>query len=75
MLKPGGMIALTLTTSRIGPTGEREVWPVQAVLDEHVIPGMRAIGFTSAALKSGPDNRQFNSVAVVGIKGEAATGC
>ncbi len=69
VLKPGGMIALTLSTGRIGPTGEREVWPVQAVLDEQVIPGMRAIGFTGAGLKSGPDNRQFNSVAVVGVKG------
>jgi ubiquinone/menaquinone biosynthesis C-methylase UbiE len=75
VLKPGGMLVLTLSTGRLGPTGEREFWPVQAVLEEQVIPGMRAIGFTTASLAPGPDNRQFNSVAVIGIKDEAVIGC
>jgi ubiquinone/menaquinone biosynthesis C-methylase UbiE len=75
VLKPGGMLVLTLSTGRLGPTGEREFWPVQAVLEEQVIPGMRAIGFTTASLAPGPDNRQFNSVGVIGIKDEAVTGC
>ncbi len=42
--------------------------PLQAVLDEQVVPSMESTGFTAARVAQGPDNRQFNSVAIIGRK-------
>ena len=71
VLKPQGMLVLTLSTGVIRPTGEREAGQfgsLQAFLDEEIVPGMRRLGFTAAGVTKGPDNRQFNSVAVIGQK-------
>lgn len=69
VLRPHGMLALTLSTGVISPGGEREsgqFGSLQAFLEEEVVPGMRRLGFMTAAITQGPDNRQYNSVAVIG---------
>ncbi len=71
VLKPRGLMALTLSTGVIGPGGEREpglFGSLQGMLDEQVIPGMERMRFTTARIAEGPDNRQFNSVAIIGRK-------
>lgn len=66
VLKPNGVLVLTLSTGRITPTGERVFGPWQAMLEEDIVPTMRDIGFTAAELRHGPASRQFTSVAVIG---------
>jgi ubiquinone/menaquinone biosynthesis C-methylase UbiE len=68
ILKPGGKLFLALATTWINAEGEKIVDPLQTTLEEQIIPGMLQHGFTAAYLAQGPDNRQFNNVAVVGEK-------
>jgi ubiquinone/menaquinone biosynthesis C-methylase UbiE len=69
VLKPGGKLILVLATgSNISPDGERTFTPLQTTLEEKILPGMLEQGFTSANLVEGPDNRQFNNVAVIGVR-------
>jgi ubiquinone/menaquinone biosynthesis C-methylase UbiE len=68
VLKPGGKLILALSTGQIGPDGARTFGPLQATLEEQVIPGMQQIGFSTAYLEQGPDSRQFNTIAVIGVK-------
>lgn len=71
VLRPGGMVMLALSTGVIGPGGTREAGPfgtLQRFLEDQLVPGMQRIGFTTAALEQGPDNRQFNTVAALGRK-------
>jgi ubiquinone/menaquinone biosynthesis C-methylase UbiE len=68
ILKPGGKLFLVLATTWINADGEKVVDPLQATLEEQIIPGMLQQGFSAAYLAHGPDNRQFNNVAVVGVK-------
>ncbi len=68
ILKPGGKLFLVLATTWINADGEKIVDPLQATLEEQIIPGMLEHGFSIAYLAHGPDNRQFNNVAVVGVR-------
>jgi ubiquinone/menaquinone biosynthesis C-methylase UbiE len=68
ILKPDGKLFLVLATTWMNADGEKVVDPLQATLEEQIIPGMLQHGFTAAYLAHGPDNRQFNNVAVVGEK-------
>ena len=68
VLKPGGKLILALATAMTGPDGKRTFGPLQAVLEEQVLPTMQQIGFSTAHLEEGPDSRQFNNVAVIGEK-------
>jgi len=65
VLKPNGMLVLTLSTGRVTATGERVFGPLQTML-ERIVPTMHRIGFTFAELRHGPDSRQFTSVAIIG---------
>jgi ubiquinone/menaquinone biosynthesis C-methylase UbiE len=67
VLKPGGRIAITLSPGRINAQGEEEVWPpLQAIVDEQVIPAMQQEGFNSVRLEHGPTSRMYTSAAIVG---------
>jgi ubiquinone/menaquinone biosynthesis C-methylase UbiE len=68
VLKPNGLLVLTLSTGRVNSTGKRDFGPLQTVLEERIVPEMRRMGFTNAYLQHGPDSRQFTSVAVIGKK-------
>jgi ubiquinone/menaquinone biosynthesis C-methylase UbiE len=68
ILKPGGTLILALATAKTGPDGKRTFGPLQAILEEQVVPGMQQIGFSTAHLVQGPDSRQFNTVAVIGVR-------
>lgn len=71
VLKPHGMLVLTLSTGVIEPQGAcapGQFGSLQDFLEKQVIPTMQQTGFTSASLSQGPDNRQYNTVAVLGIK-------
>jgi ubiquinone/menaquinone biosynthesis C-methylase UbiE len=69
LLRPGGKLVVTLSTGMIGPEGERtpaQFGSLHTSVEEQIIPGMHAMGFKTAYLAQGPDNRQYNSVAMVG---------
>jgi ubiquinone/menaquinone biosynthesis C-methylase UbiE len=69
VLKPGGRLIITLSTGKINARGEVEVWPpLQAALQEQVMPGMRREGFQVVRLEPGPTSRQYTSMAVIGEK-------
>ena len=69
VLKPGGRLIITLSTGKINARGEVEVWPpLQAALQEQVMPAMRREGFQIVRLEPGPPSRQYTSVAVIGEK-------
>jgi ubiquinone/menaquinone biosynthesis C-methylase UbiE len=69
VLKPGGRVAITLSPGRINAQREEEVWPpLQAIVDEQVIPAMQREGFKSVHLEHGPTSRQYTSAAIVGEK-------
>lgn len=67
-LKPGGILILALATAMTGPDGKRTFWPLQTVLEEQVLPAMQQIGFSTTRLEEGPDSRQFNNIAVIGVR-------
>lgn len=65
ILKPGGTVAITLSTGRIDqPTN----LPFQAQIEEQVLPHMQHIGFADARIEEGPHSRQFNTVTILGRK-------
>jgi ubiquinone/menaquinone biosynthesis C-methylase UbiE len=65
VLKPKGMLVLTLSTGRVAPSGERSYGPLQRTLEQQIVPALLGIGFESADLRHGPDSRQYTSVAVI----------
>ncbi len=65
VLKPGGMLALTLSPGKVNMPTEAFY---QTMVEEQVLPAMQRLGFTSSYVKQGPHSRQYRSVAVVGIK-------
>ena len=65
ILRPDGMLMLTLCTGRMSPSGHRTFGPLQSVLEQRVIPGMRQMSFASASLQTGPDSRQYTNIAIV----------
>src|ERR1019366_9915801 len=68
VLKPGGTLALTLSTGKMGEPEGTGLAMYQTILEEKVLPGMEELGFTSAYIKQGPLSRQFKTVAVIGVK-------
>ncbi len=65
VLKPNGVLVLTLCTGRVSATGERVFGPLQTMV-ERLVPTMRSINFMSAELRHGPHSPQFTNVAVIG---------
>ncbi len=68
VLKPGGRVALTLSTGKEDSTEATGLERYQDMLEEEIIPHMQRLGFAQAYLQVGPTSRQFKSVAVVGVK-------
>jgi hypothetical protein len=69
VLAPQGTLVITLSSGIIGPSGALEPGPfgtLHATLEQEIVPTMMENGFRSASLVRGPDNRQYNSVALVG---------
>ncbi len=65
VLKPGGMLALTLTPGKVGAPSNSFY---QSMVEEQVLPAMQRLGFSASYVKQGPHSRQYRSVAIVGIK-------
>ena len=68
VLKPGGVLIVTLSTGNIDSTEITGLEHYQLTLEEQVIPGMKQLGFTRAEIKQGPASRQFKTTAVIGVK-------
>ena len=65
VLRPGGLVALTFSPGIVDAEPNE---PVQKMV-EHLITAMQRMGFTSAELTSGPHSRQFQTAALIGVKG------
>jgi ubiquinone/menaquinone biosynthesis C-methylase UbiE len=64
VLKPGGLLALTFSSGKVGaPEGAG----VQAVVRDRVIPAMERSGFTTVRVERGPDSRRYKTLAVIGV--------
>jgi ubiquinone/menaquinone biosynthesis C-methylase UbiE len=64
VLRPGGLLALTFSPGKVD--AEPDEYTQKMV--EHLITGMQRVGFTSADLAPGPNSRQFQTAAVIGVK-------
>ncbi len=67
VLKPGGMLVVTLSTGTIDST-ETGLEPYQFLLEDQIVPTMKQFGFTLASIEQGPTSRQFKTTAVIGVK-------
>lgn len=67
-LKTGGTVIITLSTGVNGTTEATGLEYFQTLLEEQIAPGMRQIGFTQVSLVRGPNSRQFQTTALIGIK-------
>ena len=68
VLKPGGMLVITLSTGTIDTTESTGLERYQQILEEQIIPGMKQCGFLRADIEQGPLSRQFKTTAVIGAK-------
>ena len=68
VLKPGGILVITLSTGTIDGVEATGLERYQTLLEEQIIPDMKQLGFAQASIEQGPDSRQFKSTAVVGRK-------
>lgn len=68
VLRPSGKMIVTLATGMLNAQGVEELWPLQATLEEQVVPDMLRNGFKVARLERGPFSRQYNNVALIGEK-------
>lgn len=68
VLKPGGILVVTLSTGTIDSAETTGLERYQILLEEQIIPCMKQLGFTQASIKQGPDSRQFKTTAVIGMK-------
>ncbi|GHO78569.1 hypothetical protein KSD_63400 [Ktedonobacter sp. SOSP1-85] len=68
VLRPGGKMIVTLATGMLNAQGVEELWPLQATLEEQVVPDMLRNGFKVARLERGPFSRQYNNMALIGEK-------
>lgn len=68
VLKPGAMLAVTLSTGKIDTTERTGLERYQLLLEERIIPCMKQLGFTLAFIKQGPASRHFKTTAVIGMK-------
>jgi ubiquinone/menaquinone biosynthesis C-methylase UbiE len=68
VLKPDGVLIVTLSTGKTDPIETTGLEQYQLILEEQVIPSMKQLGFTQADIKQGPASRQFKTTAVIGVK-------
>jgi ubiquinone/menaquinone biosynthesis C-methylase UbiE len=68
VLKPNGMLIVTLSTGTIDNTETTGLEQYQLLLDEQILPCMKQLGFTQASIIQGPASRQFKTTAVIGMK-------
>lgn len=68
VLKPGGILVVTLSTGTIDASEASGLERYQQIVEEQMIPAMEQLGFTSAYIKQGPASRQFKTTAVIGVK-------
>lgn len=68
ILRPDGMLMLTLSSGTTSPSGHCTYGPLQATLEQRIIPGLQQMGFASASLQAGPDSRRYTHVAMVARK-------
>jgi ubiquinone/menaquinone biosynthesis C-methylase UbiE len=64
LLAGGGKLVVTFATAETLPSGERVSWPLHERAEQLVRDLQRHDGL-SATLQHGPDNRQYNNVALV----------
>ena len=63
VLKPGGRLALTFSTGKVGATDAG----YRGSVEDRILPSMKQAGFTAASIVEGPVSRRFKIVAVVGV--------
>ncbi len=68
VLKPGGMLVVTLSTGTLNGAEATGLERYQLVLEEQIIPSMKQLGFTQADILQGPASRHFKTTAVIGVK-------
>jgi ubiquinone/menaquinone biosynthesis C-methylase UbiE len=68
VLKPGGMLVVTLSTGTINGVAATGLERYQLILEEQIIPGMKQLGFTQTDILQGPASRHFKTTAVIGVK-------
>ncbi len=68
VLKPNGMLIVTLSTGTIDNTETTGLEQYQLLLEEQIIPCMKQLGFIQASIIQGPASRQFKTTAVIGMK-------
>ena len=64
MLKPGGMLVITVATGQLMPTGEWVYWPMHQQI-EALVGALQQCDITAADVKRGPNSRQYNNMAMV----------
>lgn len=65
VLRPGGLLALTFSPGKVDEQPNESVQQTVKLL----ITAMQRVGFTSAELMPGPHSRQFQTAALIGVKG------
>ena len=68
VLKPGGIVVVTLTTGSVNPNEITGLEQYQHLLEELIIPTMKQLGFAKAIIEQGPASRQFKTTAVISVK-------
>jgi SAM-dependent methyltransferase len=68
MLSPNGRLVLTMATAKKDAHGEWVYWPLQAILEEEIVPGLKRTGFHEVSLERGPDSRSYNNVALIATR-------
>ena len=68
VLKPGGLLVITLSTGTTDPQAATGLEQYQLLLEEQMIPGMLQLGFAEASIKQGPPSRHFKTTALIGTK-------
>lgn len=65
VLRPGGLLALTFSPGQVDAEPDKGVQQMV----EQIITHLKQMGFISADLQSGPHSRQFQTAAIIGVKG------
>ena len=68
LLSPNGRLVLTMATGKKDTHGEWVYWPLQAILEDEVVPGLIQTGFREVSLERGPDSRSYNNVALIATR-------
>lgn len=68
VLKPGGLLVITLSTGQIDTKEATGLEHYQQILEQQVLPEMQRLGFNEVVIKQGPASRQFKTTAVLGRK-------